>query len=96
MLDSYEGRLFPPPAVVGWFAVVALGRTFDALGRGTFGPGGGTGPRRGLVGGFSTPLLGPAGGPRSMNRLIISSSSSMLNKFESIRRIVNYRRCIRE
>jgi hypothetical protein len=81
VLESYEGRLFPPPAVVGWFAVVALGRTFDTFERGTFEPGGGTGTRRGLVGGFITPLLGPAGGPRSMNRLIISFSSSMLDEF---------------
>lgn len=89
VLESYEERLFPPPAVVGWFAVVALGRTFGAFKRGTFGSGGGTGPRRGLFGGFSTPLLGPAGGPRSMNRPIISFSSPMLDEFQSIRRKVS-------
>jgi hypothetical protein len=68
--EPYDKRLFMGPAVVGWVAVVVVGRP---LARGLFEPGGrpepvgGTGtplvgpgsPSREPVGGFGTPLLGP-------------------------------------
>ena len=82
MLEPYEGRLFPPPAVVCWVAVVAVGRPFGAFERRTFGAGGG-GSRRILPGLCCAPLAGPLLGPRAMNRPVISFS--MLDVFQNIR-----------